>query len=80
MLANIGIPGLVLVLVLALILFGPSRLPQIGRAFGRTIKEFKDSTNGLMWEQEEKRESSDASSVKKTDDRQEEQKEIPGKA
>ena len=32
MLSNIGIPGLILVLVIALIIFGPSKLPEIGRA------------------------------------------------
>ncbi|WP_163538348.1 twin-arginine translocase TatA/TatE family subunit [Gracilibacillus sp. YIM 98692] len=48
MLQNIGIPGLILVLVIALVIFGPSKLPEIGRAFGNTLKEFKKSTNDLM--------------------------------
>ncbi|CAM3391478.1 twin-arginine translocase TatA/TatE family subunit [Cytobacillus oceanisediminis] len=48
MLSNIGIPGLILVLVLALIIFGPSKLPEIGRAFGTTLKEFKKSTRELV--------------------------------
>ncbi|WP_158737253.1 twin-arginine translocase TatA/TatE family subunit [Alteribacillus sp. YIM 98480] len=48
MLQNIGIPGLILVLVIALIIFGPSKLPEIGRAFGTTLKEFKKSTNDLV--------------------------------
>lgn len=48
MLSNIGIPGLILVLVLALIIFGPSKLPEIGRAFGSTLKEFKKSTRELV--------------------------------
>jgi sec-independent protein translocase protein TatA len=48
MLANIGIPGLILVLVIALIIFGPSKLPEIGRAFGSTLKEFKKATNELV--------------------------------
>lgn len=48
MLTNIGIPGLILVLVIALIIFGPSKLPEIGRAFGSTLKEFKNATNDLM--------------------------------
>lgn len=52
MLQNIGIPGLILVLVIALIIFGPSKLPQIGRAFGATIKEFKKSTRELVEEAE----------------------------
>jgi len=47
MLSNIGIPGLVLILVLALIIFGPKKLPEIGRAVGQTLKEFKKSTREL---------------------------------
>jgi sec-independent protein translocase protein TatA len=41
---NIGIPGLVLILVIALILFGPAKLPQLGKAVGQTLREFKNST------------------------------------
>ncbi|WP_158736779.1 twin-arginine translocase TatA/TatE family subunit [Alteribacillus sp. YIM 98480] len=48
MLQNIGVPGLILVLVIALIIFGPSKLPEIGRAFGRTLHEFKHSTKELV--------------------------------
>lgn len=51
--ANIGIPGLILILVIALIIFGPSKLPEIGRAAGSTIKEFKDATSGMMKDDEE---------------------------
>ncbi|KAF0820719.1 Twin-arginine translocation protein TatAd [Bacillus sp. ZZV12-4809] len=52
MLSNIGIPGLIIVLVLALIIFGPSKLPEIGRAFGTTLKEFKKSTRELVSEEQ----------------------------
>ncbi|WP_426453729.1 twin-arginine translocase TatA/TatE family subunit [Paenibacillus sp. S-38] len=45
---NIGIGGLLLILVVVLIMFGPSKLPELGRAFGRTLSEFKSSTRGLM--------------------------------
>ncbi|WP_066173606.1 twin-arginine translocase TatA/TatE family subunit [Bacillus marinisedimentorum] len=48
MLQNIGVPGLILILVIALIIFGPSKLPEIGRAFGSTLKEFKKSTRELV--------------------------------
>lgn len=47
MLSNIGIPGLIMILTLALIIFGPSKLPELGRAFGTTLKEFKKSTREL---------------------------------
>mgnify|MGYP002401402384 CR=1 FL=1 len=53
-LGNIGFPGLILILVVALIVFGPSKLPELGRAAGRTLKEFKDSVNGLMDDKDEK--------------------------
>ncbi|MDI2586976.1 twin-arginine translocase TatA/TatE family subunit [Psychrobacillus sp. NEAU-3TGS] len=45
---NIGVPGLIIVLALALIIFGPSKLPQLGRAVGQTLKEFKTSTKEIM--------------------------------
>jgi sec-independent protein translocase protein TatA len=47
MFSNIGIPGLILILVLALIVFGPKKLPEIGRAFGQTLREFKKSTREI---------------------------------
>ncbi|OEH92819.1 twin-arginine translocase TatA/TatE family subunit [Bacillus solimangrovi] len=48
MLSNIGLPGLILILVIALVIFGPSKLPEIGKAFGNSLREFKNATNGLM--------------------------------
>lgn len=48
LLSSIGIPGLILILVIALIIFGPSKLPEIGRAFGNTLKEFKKATDDLI--------------------------------
>jgi sec-independent protein translocase protein TatA len=65
MLSNIGIPGLILVLVIALIIFGPSKLPEIGRAFGQTLREFKRSTNEIMSDE-----------TKKQDEEKPEQKEV----
>lgn len=48
MLQSIGVPGLIIILVIALILFGPSKLPQLGKAVGQTLKEFKDSTKDVV--------------------------------
>ncbi|WP_416149780.1 twin-arginine translocase TatA/TatE family subunit [Salipaludibacillus sp. HK11] len=59
MLSNIGIPGLILVLVIALVIFGPKKLPEIGRAMGQTLKEFKSSTRELTKDDDDERDGSD---------------------
>lgn len=40
-----GMPGLILIILVALLLFGPKKLPELGRAAGRTLREFKDSVS-----------------------------------
>lgn len=55
MLSNIGFPGLILILVIALIIFGPSKLPEIGRSLGRSLREFKDSVKDLTDDSEPKK-------------------------
>ncbi|MFC2947959.1 twin-arginine translocase TatA/TatE family subunit [Virgibacillus sediminis] len=50
--ANIGIPGLILILIIALIIFGPKKLPEIGKAFGQTLSEFKQSASSLISDEE----------------------------
>lgn len=49
----IGIPGLIIILVIVLIVFGPKKLPEIGSAVGKTFAEFKKSTKGLMDDDDE---------------------------
>jgi sec-independent protein translocase protein TatA len=43
---EIGITGLVVILIVALIVFGPKRLPEMGRSLGKGMREFKDSISG----------------------------------
>ena len=43
---EIGIAGLVVILVVALLVFGPKRLPEIGKSLGKGMREFKDSITG----------------------------------
>ncbi len=50
---SIGVPGLIIILVIVLILFGPKKLPEIGSAVGKTFSEFKKSTKGLIDEDDE---------------------------
>lgn len=51
--STIGIPGLIIILILALVLFGPKKLPELGRAIGHTLKEFKTATKGLTKDDDE---------------------------
>jgi sec-independent protein translocase protein TatA len=44
MFGSLGIPELIIILVIILLLFGASRLPEIGRGLGKGIKNFKEST------------------------------------
>lgn len=50
---NIGLPGLILIVVVLLIMFGPNKLPELGRAFGNTLKEFKKATKDLTADDDE---------------------------
>jgi sec-independent protein translocase protein TatA len=52
-----GWTGILLMVLIALLLFGPSKLPQLGKAIGTTIREFRTGTKELI-------ESSEASSKK----------------
>ncbi|UHA71994.1 twin-arginine translocase TatA/TatE family subunit [Paenibacillus sp. 481] len=53
MLGNIGFGGILLLLIVALLLFGPNKLPELGRAFGRTLKEFKAGARDIMGDEDQ---------------------------
>ena len=47
MFGNIGLPELMIIMVLALLVFGPKKLPEIGRTIGKAVREFKKSTDEI---------------------------------
>ncbi|MDQ0194023.1 twin-arginine translocase TatA/TatE family subunit [Paenibacillus wynnii] len=49
---NIGTPGIILLVILALLLFGPNKLPELGRAVGRTFREFKEGARDVIGDAE----------------------------
>lgn len=44
---GLGVPELILIFIVALIVFGPKRLPEIGRTLGKAMSEFKKATDEL---------------------------------
>ena len=63
-----GAMSLVLIAIIALLIFGPKKLPEIGKAFGSSLREFKNATQGLV---------NDDDNVKKIEEIKEEPKEEP---
>lgn len=55
--------SLIVIAIVALIIFGPKKLPEFGRAFGSSLREFKNATKGLIDDEDE--------TVKKKDDQKE---------
>lgn len=63
-LASIGVPGLIIILVIVLILFGPRKLPEVGAAVGKTLAEFKKSARDIIEEEEQPNESTKKTEIR----------------
>jgi len=57
---NIGWQGAIIILIVLLVVFGPKRLPEMGRSLGRGMREFKDSITGKDDDDDQPREISPA--------------------
>ena len=69
--ANIGMADTLILMVLALVVFGPRRLPQIGRQIGKLMYEFRKASNDFKFQMEEElRQSEEADRRKKEEERQ----------
>lgn len=62
---SFSMPELVLILVIALIVFGPGKLPEVGKALGRGITEFKKATIGEIKDESVKVEARPVEEVQK---------------
>src|ERR1700678_1018241 len=69
--ASIGIPDTMLLMLLALVVFGPRRLPEIGRQIGKLMYEFRKVSNDFKFQMEEElRASEEAERQRKLDEAQ----------
>jgi sec-independent protein translocase protein TatA len=64
MFGNIGFPELLVILVIALLVFGPKKLPEVGQSLGRAIREFRKATDGIKNKIEEEISASEIKTVK----------------
>ena len=54
---GIGVPELILILIIGLVVFGPGKLPEVGKALGRSLREFKKATSEIEEDKPKKKKS-----------------------
>ncbi|MGB4705577.1 MAG: TatA/E family twin arginine-targeting protein translocase, partial [Candidatus Saccharicenans sp.] len=59
---SIGLPELIIILIIALLVFGPKKLPEVGKSVGRAIREFKKASDELRSKVEEEIQASEIKS------------------
>ena len=65
---GIGVPEIIIVLVIVLIIFGPKRLPDLGRSLGSGMRNFKDSVTGKDGDDEAERPELSAAEARRVDE------------
>jgi sec-independent protein translocase protein TatA len=64
---NLGFPEIVIIFIIALLVFGPRKLPELGKSLGKGLAEFKRASNELKrtWEEEVKTEEEELRKIQK---------------
>jgi sec-independent protein translocase protein TatA len=75
--SGIGATGIILLVLLALLLFGPNKLPELGRAFGRTLREFKSGAREIMDDDDRKDSEKSRIEVNRAEHSEKENKRLP---
>lgn len=67
-LGDLFTPGhIILIVIIALLLFGPTKLPELGRAFGKTLREFKAGVRGAVSDEEPQEQTKPLPAAEKTE-------------
>ena len=80
MFGSIGMPELIIIFIIALVIFGPRKLPELGRSLGRSLTEFKRASNDLRSTLEEEIRIEDARPSDPPKPKAAEPAEVPGKS
>lgn len=75
--SGIGATGIILLVLVALLLFGPNKLPELGRAFGRTLREFKSGAREMMDDDDRKDKEASRVDVSRSDNNEKDNKRLP---
>ncbi|WP_138755755.1 twin-arginine translocase TatA/TatE family subunit [Paenibacillus sinopodophylli] len=75
--SGIGATGIILLVLVALLLFGPNKLPELGRAFGRTLREFKAGARDMMDDDDRKDKDSSRAEVNRSENNDKDNKRLP---
>jgi sec-independent protein translocase protein TatA len=75
--SGIGATGIIFLVLVALLLFGPNKLPELGRAFGRTLREFKAGARDIMDDDDRKTKESSKAEINRSDNLEKDNKRLP---
>lgn len=75
--SGIGATGIILLVLVALLLFGPNKLPELGRAFGRTLREFKSGARDIMEDDDRKDKEASRVEVNRSENMDKDNKRLP---
>ncbi|MNZ65985.1 Sec-independent protein translocase protein TatAd [compost metagenome] len=75
--SGIGATGVILLVLVALLLFGPNKLPELGRAFGRTLREFKSGAREMLDEDDRRDKEASRVDVNRADNTEKDTKRLP---
>jgi TatA/E family protein of Tat protein translocase len=69
MFGNIGFPELLIILAIALLIFGPKKLPEVGRSIGRALREFRKTSDDIKEKIEEEIQAEEFKDIKREIDK-----------